>query len=160
MPLESQVILDDQESAAPVWLNWLLLLGSVGILTVAFFLQPADGNALRFSGMNLALPEICMVKRVFGWNCPGCGLTRSVSSTCHGRLLQAITLNPAGPMFFLIFVFQIPYRLYVLGRGWRRSDDSERGSPQRVPRVPGGVFFIVLTFVVMVVQWLLRPFWA
>jgi hypothetical protein len=38
-------------------------------------------------------PAICLIKRVSGLNCPGCGMTRAFSHAMHGNLRQAIQHN-------------------------------------------------------------------
>ena len=43
----------------------------------------------------------CEFKRLLGFPCPTCGLTRSVIHTLHGRFGEAWQLNPAG--LFLVF---------------------------------------------------------
>ena len=42
-------------------------------------------------------PVVCPVRRLTGRPCPGCGLTRSLNRTLHGRLGQAAAAHPAGP---------------------------------------------------------------
>lgn len=40
------------------------------------------------------LPSICLIKRVCGVSCPGCGMTRAIASLLHGRYARAINFNP------------------------------------------------------------------
>jgi hypothetical protein len=50
-------------------------------------------------GHRLDLP--CLVKQTFGIPCPACGITRSVVLSLHGRLGDALAVNPAGALFAL-----------------------------------------------------------
>ena len=50
-------------------------------------------------GYNLFVGEqngitICLIHRLLGIPCPGCGLTRATIAFCHGDLVSAIQLNP------------------------------------------------------------------
>ncbi len=66
--------------------------------------------------VNQPLPGVCTFKRLTGYDCPGCGLTRSVISVAHGQWWNALVFNPAGFVFFALIAFQIPYRTYQLLR--------------------------------------------
>jgi hypothetical protein len=37
--------------------------------------------------------SICIIKNVFGVECPGCGMTRAISSVFHGNLVGAFQYN-------------------------------------------------------------------
>jgi hypothetical protein len=63
--------------------------------------------ALPSNGMGMPL---CMFKRLFSLPCPGCGLTRSVSSILHGDFLKSWSYHPLGVFFVataLLFVFNL-----------------------------------------------------
>jgi hypothetical protein len=47
------------------------------------------------------LDFVCGMKQLFGIPCPACGLTRGVVLTLHGRLADALAVNPAGPLVAL-----------------------------------------------------------
>jgi hypothetical protein len=36
---------------------------------------------------------VCLIKNIFGVSCPGCGMTRAVSSIFHGRFIEAFHYN-------------------------------------------------------------------
>ena len=38
-------------------------------------------------------PSICVIRRVTGRPCPGCGMTRAVSSVMHGHFRQGYRYN-------------------------------------------------------------------
>lgn len=47
----------------------------------------------------------CLNKRLFGFDCPGCGLQRSVSLLLHGRFEDAFTMFPAVYSLMLLLLF-------------------------------------------------------
>lgn len=126
----------------------LILLLATGTLILAACLRIEQGSAVLLPGLSRALPEICTSKRLFGWSCPGCGLTRSFISLAHGEWLAAWQYNPAGPLFFALFAVQIPYRLGQLRRLRLGKPGWELGPWSHLP--------LLCCFVVMVGQWLVR----
>lgn len=75
-------------------------LGGVALLTslaVARGLAQATPAAVHVAGREL--PVVCPSRLLFGVNCPGCGMTRSVLLTLGGDLRSALSVNPAGPVF-------------------------------------------------------------
>ena len=164
-PIETQAIYDE----GPALLDWVFLLGCLAILGLAFTLQPNGAGRFYVPMTKTVLPETCMARRLFGWTCPGCGLTRSVVGMANGEWRQSIQMNPAGPLFFLMFVLQVPYRIVRL---WRRTQSGiyrrshESAGPRRgviASLVVNLCSFLVsgryamLTMAVMFLQWLLRP---
>jgi hypothetical protein len=66
----------------------LLTLGKVGVLIalpLLLILIPTAWLEWRRS--------LCLVKNLTGRNCPGCGMTRAVSSAAHGNFGQAWRYN-------------------------------------------------------------------
>lgn len=55
-------------------------------------------------------PSLCLIRRVFGVRCPGCGMTRAFSSVVHGKFKQAYQYNK-----LVVIVF--PLLCYV----WAKS---------------------------------------
>lgn len=47
----------------------------------------------------------CLNKRLFGFECPGCGMQRSVSLIFQGEFLAAFKMYPAIYPLFLLFSF-------------------------------------------------------
>jgi hypothetical protein len=37
--------------------------------------------------------SLCLVKSIFGVDCPGCGMTRALSALAHGDFVSAIQFN-------------------------------------------------------------------
>src|SRR5262245_33807472 len=131
----------------PLYHRTLLLL-CLAVVSLSVVLSVRDRRQVLVPVLGSPLPELCMAKRLTGFGCPGCGLTRCFISLGHGDLAAAWSYNPAGLWFFTIVLFQIPYRAVQL---WR----IRRGLPEL--RV-GWLAQTALVFlaVAMVGQWLLK----
>lgn len=71
------------------------LVGLLIILTAGFFITPAD----------LPKETLCIFKRFFLFDCPGCGLTRAFLCIPRGHFRDAVSYNAAAiPLygFFLV----------------------------------------------------------
>jgi len=70
-----------------------LVIGALGAGVIAAH----AGAALFFAGRNPYTTEIfppCPILHVTGWQCPGCGGTRSVYSLLQGDLVGSLAMNP------------------------------------------------------------------
>jgi hypothetical protein len=72
------------------------------------------------------VPLLCSFRRMTGYNCPGCGMTRSFAFMAHGHVIEAFRMNAIGPLFFAFLASQVPWRIWRLWRG-----------PPAVPRPRG-----------------------
>ncbi|GIW96205.1 MAG: hypothetical protein KatS3mg110_4246 [Pirellulaceae bacterium] len=61
----------------------------------------AGGTRVVIRAWGVALPELCGYRILTGHNCPGCGLTRSIVSICHGQWWRAMNFHPLGPLVLL-----------------------------------------------------------
>jgi hypothetical protein len=59
----------------------------------------ADARRVFVAGRELRWG--CLFQRAFGVPCPACGMTRGVLLTLHGRLGDALRVNPAAPVLTL-----------------------------------------------------------
>lgn len=64
------------------------------ILTAGWWIVPADVQKV----------PLCFFKYLTGFDCPGCGLTRSFLSLARGHFLSAFRYNAAGPFIYLLFL--------------------------------------------------------
>lgn len=95
----------------------LVFLGIAGAMIIASFVFSLEGeNGVRIPGIPIRMPETCTAKRVWGVDCPGCGLTRSFVSMSGGEIWKAFGFNPAGPLVYLFVLVQIPWHLFQLAR--------------------------------------------
>ncbi len=78
------------------WFNktsFLLAWAGVGIA----FLHPPHGLDIN----------ICWLQATTGAPCPGCGITRALSSAAHGMLAQSWQYHPFGIPILLLFGFTV-----------------------------------------------------
>ncbi len=69
-----------------------ILLAAVGIATpllVGWFVPIASG------------PPLCTFRNLTGYDCPGCGLTRSVVGLLHGDVGESLRAHPLGAGIFV-----------------------------------------------------------
>ena len=117
--------------AEPRPVNWwaldaLLIALCASALVAAFLLTP---GAERVAVLGVEIPEICGIKNMTGWACPGCGLTRSWTYLAHGDFWTALSMNWMGPVLFLAAVLQVPISGFRLWRGARRRARGASSCP-------------------------------
>jgi hypothetical protein len=96
-------------------LKQIAWLGVCSAIIVAAFVLCVRGND-DVAVMGVTVPQSCNMKRFTGLDCPGCGLTRSFVSMAHGEWRTAWNFHAAGPIWFVVVVAQIPFRLWQLFR--------------------------------------------
>jgi hypothetical protein len=64
-------------------------------------------------------PTLCTFRNLTGYDCPGCGLTRSVVAFLHGDLVGSVRAHPLGAVVFLLFVVLWGTALFAWARGGR-----------------------------------------
>jgi hypothetical protein len=64
-------------------------------------------------------PSLCLIRRIFGVRCPGCGMTRAFSCIVHGKFKQAFQYNK-----LVVVVF--PLVSYVWGKSLAAEICSRR----------------------------------
>lgn len=80
---------------------------AVGILGVAWLYYPYCQSG----------PDFCVCRKLFGFSCPGCGLTRGVCFLVHGRLAQAVQFNPLSLLAVAILLSNVLFGMWKLLRG-------------------------------------------
>lgn len=86
-----------------------IALGKIGcyiLLPLIFWLIP---TARIEAG-----PTFCLVRRIFGVPCPGCGMTRALSCALHGHPRRAVAYNSR-------IVIVLPLLFLAWARGLRRE---------------------------------------
>ena len=79
---------------------WLLRIDSAGRVMLPFGTRP--------------IPDTCMFHRVTGYDCLGCGMTRSFIALARGGWWEAWSFHPLGWLVFALVLFQVPYRVACL----------------------------------------------
>ena len=88
----------------------ILIVFISGFILAAGWLSSASSERVQLLGVGI--PTLCGFKLITTWDCPGCGLTRSLILALHGNWIASYWMHIWGiPLMFLLF-FQIPYRLY------------------------------------------------
>jgi hypothetical protein len=62
---------------------------------------------LLFVPMIPHVPHFCLIKKLLGIPCPGCGISHSLMAALRFDLAKAWFFNPAGIAVALLFAFQI-----------------------------------------------------
>ncbi|MCX5862411.1 MAG: DUF2752 domain-containing protein [Deltaproteobacteria bacterium] len=109
------------------------MAGCAAAIAGSYALTVSENGDLRFcstfSQSQTCIPEVCILRRIIGISCPGCGLMRSFAATARIELKRAVFFNPMGPVLFVICIFQIPYRMikyYEVGSSqvlWNKIDE-------------------------------------
>jgi hypothetical protein len=122
-------------------LSGVALLAS---LAVARGLAQATPAAVHVAGHEL--PVICPSRLLFGVNCPGCGMTRSVLLTLGGDLWGALSVNPAGPFLVVALILLAAQLLFAA---------HVPGESPSVPRrlLPWASLYGAVVVSVMLIQW-------
>lgn len=95
---------------------WLVL--AVVVFLAAAILQVVPGGRIAVSGLpDYPLPHSCTSRALFGIDCPGCGLTRSIVHLTHGELSASLQVHRLGWLVALWIALQIPHRLNAVLRG-------------------------------------------
>lgn len=95
----------------------------------------------------------CLLKGLFGFECPSCGLTRSAVLTLGGDLQTALSLNPGGPLLVLGALL-LGASLLVLSLR-PAADDARFGAALRRLRLCASAYG-VLTLGVVLARWALH----
>lgn len=91
------------------WLDWTLLVGSLGVVAASALMTPgADGVSL----FGWDLPGLCTFRNLTGLRCPGCGMTRSFVYMGHLDPLAAFQMHLLGPFLYVFVAAQAPWRAW------------------------------------------------
>lgn len=132
---------------ASIW-----ILGAGTFFLISIILTPSDDhpNGIVVAGTSLQLPALCQFKRHFGFDCPGCGLTRSFIHTARFRWAEAWSFHPIGAIAGTLLAISIPHRLWQIYR-WKTGQSVR--STQRFE-----IFLAVSLAVLTYLRWLTRLF--
>ena len=90
---------------------------AVSIILLSLILKPGTSEDDRATIFGFKTPILCLHRLIYNEPCAGCGLTRSFVSTAHGDLESAYSYHKLGIPLFILVVFQIPIRVYLLKTG-------------------------------------------
>ncbi len=84
-----------------------------GMIALSVLMAPTPDVVSLFG---FDIPVLCASRKLFGFDCMGCGMTRSFVYMGHFDPAMAFSMNKLGPVLFLLFATQPPYRAYVIIR--------------------------------------------
>lgn len=149
MPLPNEMLDSSAKQRAGLDLrsHVIFLVTAALVLWLTMFLDLNRKGQVVLPVLELALPSACSFQRLTGYDCAGCGLTRSFLCISRGQLRQACSFNPAGPLIFALVVAQLPYRMTQILR--IRCGQA----PLRFPGAAGMLWFVVAA---LLGQWIVR----
>jgi hypothetical protein len=125
-----------------------MLIVSLCVCLAALLLKINDAGKVCFVLYEgWVAPGLCTSYELLGIECPACGLTRSFISFARLDIGRAFSFNRIGPIFALLVLFQIPYRLWCV-RNWPHGAFSRKTTRN--------VGYLLL--VALVMNWLLLQF--
>jgi len=99
-------------NVCPQWLLLKLRVPARAQAHVGLLLSSA--LALTVSPLLVRIPHFCVMQKVLGIPCPGCGIMHSLIAMLHLDFAAAWRFNPAGIVLALYFVLQICGRVMAL----------------------------------------------
>jgi hypothetical protein len=86
------------------------------VLVLSFALRE-DTEVVRLPFVGAPLPPLCPLKATTGWDCPGCGLTRSFIALAHLDVAKSWAYHRVGIALFFVTAYQLVYRTAMIVRG-------------------------------------------
>ena len=86
-------------------------VGGLALLPLLLILVPTAWLERRRS--------LCIIKNLTGHNCPGCGMTRAISSASHGQFTQAVRYNKLVVLVLPLLAYQWVQALAKAARRYR-----------------------------------------
>lgn len=129
---------------------FILFVSAVFVLAPATMVLTPDKHC-RFIWNDKPSPKICGFKLFTGHDCPGCRLTRCFVCMVHGNVIEAIHFHPWGVAAYLLLLFQIPYRIWVLVRLYHK---------QPLWYFPYATPFFCVFLSLYFVQWFIRLYYG
>ena len=87
----------------------VVALGGVLIALPAILLYQNGPDSTEFAD--------CLVRRLTGFSCPGCGMTRATHAALHGHLLAALRFNCLGVLLVTVALLGVGSEIF----GWMRD---------------------------------------
>jgi hypothetical protein len=142
--------LDNNQPRRTTLIHWSVLMGSISVIAVAVVLRvyPDQSIGYRFDETH-RLPRTCIFRERLGFDCPGCGLTRSFVHLFHGDFSASQAAHRCGWLLALAVVFQLPYRIVAIRR---LSADRNQWLSTWHPRTS------VALVVLLIANWLIQQF--
>ncbi len=92
----------------------VILVACSSILLGAFVLAPSTSGGHPIAVGRIALPEICIFQNLTGLPCPGCGMTRSITSAVRGDIAGSLSHHRLGLLTMIYILSQFLLSLGVV----------------------------------------------
>ena len=87
-----------------------MLVVAIGVVILSLLFSVRSDQRVEFGWLpGLPMPETCWSRSVFGVECPGCGLTRSIVYLAHGDWRDSWAMHRLGFLMALAILAQFPY---------------------------------------------------
>jgi hypothetical protein len=88
---------------------------AIAVIVAAFLMRVRPDERVELTFLQgWPAPELCQSRAWFGWECPGCGLTRSFIHLAHGDIASSLAVHRIGWLLALLVVLQVPYRVWAM----------------------------------------------
>ena len=133
----------------------LQLLFAAAIVLLSVILSPGTSQDDRVTIFGFKTPVLCLHRLIFNEPCAGCGLTRSFVSFAHGDVEASYKFHRLGIPLFIVILFQIPLRLYLMKVGIKGYTSFMR----KLVWVPGVICMIALfiNWIIFIFQTSFKP---
>ena len=130
MRAESQPVPPKMSAPPSLTMFAVIMLGAtvIGASAVVFFFNPSTHGFY----------PICLFHKLTGWNCPGCGGTRSVYALLHGNVALALKDNA---LFVVLLAAAVARGIWIAAKTIRRQPVGTF--------VPVGVLWVALAMAVV-----------
>ncbi len=131
------------------------LLFAAVIVLLSVILTPGTSQDDRVTIFGFKTPVLCLHRLIFNEPCAGCGLTRSFVSFAHGDVEASYKFHRLGIPLFIVILFQIPLRLYLMKVGINGYTSFMR----KLVWVPGVICMIALfiNWIIFIFQTSFKP---
>ena len=99
--------------------EWLVLFLTTGIWSIAFSSTASQDEVIIWG---YTLPSLCIVINLFGIECLGCGLTRSVVLAVNGEIIPSAKMHLMGIPTLLILTFLSGKYIKILLNHFRKEE--------------------------------------
>ena len=128
----------------------LLLLCLFPVLLSLFFVTDGEMTGFIFNLQINSNVTTCLFKKLTGYNCPACGMTRSFIYMSDFNFSAAWEMNKAGALLFVFCILQAIYRILLI--------IGTRVNRYKVIRV-AGFTYLIITGIIAFADFVAQFFW-
>lgn len=140
-PVQARLVWPAAVVASRMKLHWTFVVIAVLIIGMSFLMRSEGPTNVFLPGTSIPLPDACATKRLFGWDCPGCGMTRAFISISRGQFARAWQFNPASWLLYFFIAIQIPWNLMQI---WLLSKRRRGIEVPYIHFAPFAILFVLL----------------